>query len=139
VIGRKDLIGDARYDTTKARTEREAEVNALVSGWAENLDKHEAMRLLGDAGIPAGAVLDTKELAEDRTLHQRGILQTMDHSSVRGFRMPAWPVRHNGAPPPVQASPLLGQHSSEVLHSWLGLSQRDIEGLAQDKIITLRR
>ena len=69
------------------------------------------------------------------TFHERGILQTMDHPTVKGYVMPAWPVRHNGAPIAVKPSPPSAQHSAEVLESWLGLGARDIDGLAQDKII----
>jgi crotonobetainyl-CoA:carnitine CoA-transferase CaiB-like acyl-CoA transferase len=53
--------------------------------------------------------------------------------------MPTWPVRHDGTPVAVQAAPMLAQHSSEVLESWLGLSRRELEGLAADKIITQRK
>jgi formyl-CoA transferase len=139
VVGREDLIGDPRYESPAARTEREAEVNAIVSEWTKKYDKHEAMRLIGTAGIPAGAVLDTKELAEDRTFYDRGILQIVDHPLVKGYQMPTWPVRHNGAPPPVKAAPLLGEHSAQVLASWLGLSERDIDGLAQERVIAKRQ
>jgi len=52
--------------------------------------------------------------------------------------MPAWPVRHNGAPPTVEPSPLLGEHTTEVLGSWLGLDKRAIEGLVQEKVIAKR-
>ena len=96
------------------------------------------MQLLGAAGIPAGAVLDTKELAEDATFTQRGILQTVEHTDGREFRMPAWPVRHNGATAAVKPAPALGQHTGEVLEAWLGLSARDIAGLEQDKVIQQR-
>ena len=139
VVGREDLIGDKRYGTPADRAEREEEVNAIVSAWTSKHDKHEAMQIIGAAGIPAGAVLDTKELAEDRTFHDRGILQTMDHPQVEGYVMPTWPVRHDGTPVAVRAAPMLGQHSTEVLESWLGLSRREIEGLAADKIITQRK
>jgi crotonobetainyl-CoA:carnitine CoA-transferase CaiB-like acyl-CoA transferase len=138
VLGREDLIGDARYESPAARTEREAEVNEIVAAWTVKHDKHEAMRIIGAAGIPAGAVLDTKELAEDKSFHERGILQVVDHPVVKGYVVPTWPVRHNGAPVAVKASPMLGQHSAEVLESWLGLSKRDVEGLTADKIITRR-
>ena len=97
------------------------------------------MRLIGSAGIPAGAVLDTKELADDQTFYDRGVLQIMDHPIVKGYAMPTWPVRHDGAPPTVKASPLLGEHSGQVLESWLGMSEREIEGLAQEKVITRRK
>jgi formyl-CoA transferase len=138
VIGREDLIGDPNYESQAARLEHEDAINVLVSQWTKQHDKHEAMRLLGGAGIPAGAVLDTKELIEDQSLSDRGILQVMDHPVVEGYRMPAWPVRHDGAPPTVAASPLLGEHSCEVLQSWLGLSERELEGLVGERVIGRR-
>src|SRR5262245_11808247 len=138
VIGRDDLIDDPRYASAAARLEHEAGINALVSDWTKQHDKREAMRLLGGAGIPAGAVLDTKELIEDETMHERGILQVMDHPVVKGYRMPAWPVRHDGAPPPVKAAPLLGEHSQEVLKSWLGLGDAEVEGLVAERVINAR-
>jgi len=138
VIGRSDLIGDARYASPAARLEHEAYINSLVSDWTKQHDKHEAMRLLGGAGIPAGAVLDTKELIEDPSLAERGILQVMDHPVVKGYRMPAWPVRHDGAAPALEASPLLGQHSQEVLKSWLELSEAEVEALIAERVINAR-
>jgi len=138
VIGREDLVGDPRFETSQARNDRPKEVDDLVANWTRKYDKHEAMHLLGSAGIPAGAVLDTKELADDRTFYERGVLQVMDHPDRKNYAVPAWPVRHNGAPPAIKAAPLLGEHSTQVLASWLGLSERDIEVLVQQKAISRR-
>ena len=138
VLGHEELIDDPRFASPEARGAHEAEVNGLVSAWTGQHDKHEAMRRLGAGGIPAGAVLDTKELAEEPTFHDRGILQTMEHPTVQGYCMPAWPVRHDGAPPPVKAAPLLGEHTAEVLASWLGLGAGEIEGLVRDKVVRQR-
>ena len=63
VIGREDLLDDPRFASREARGEHEAEIDAMVSEWTRRHDKHEAMRLVGAAGVPAGAVLDTGELA----------------------------------------------------------------------------
>ena len=136
VLGREDLLADPRYATPQTRTEREAEIVALVSAWSKKHDKHTAMRMLGSAGIPAGAVLDSKELYEDQNFYERGILQTMQHPSISDYAIPAWPVRHDGAPPAVSSSPMLGEHSAEVLKSWLGMSDGEVEGLAQEKVIS---
>ncbi|HEX6609884.1 MAG TPA: CoA transferase, partial [Hyphomicrobiaceae bacterium] len=59
VMGREDLKGDARYETQTARTERPQEVDAIISAWTRNHTKEEAMKVLGAAGVPAGAVFDT--------------------------------------------------------------------------------
>jgi crotonobetainyl-CoA:carnitine CoA-transferase CaiB-like acyl-CoA transferase len=134
VLGREDLIGNQDYDTPKARGERIAEINAMVTDWTRRRDKHEAMRIIGGAGVPAGAVLDTMELMNEPSFAERGILQVMDHPSGP-FKMPSWPVRFDGRPPKLEPAPLLGQHSAQVFRDWLGMSAGDVDGLAKEGVI----
>src|SRR5487761_1640157 len=134
LLGREDLIGDPRYETAQARGERMDQVNAMVAEWTRERDTHEAMRLIGGAGVPDGAVLDTMELMNEPSFERRGILQTMQHPSGP-FKMPSWPVRFDGTPPKLEPAPLLGQHSAEVLGEWLGMSQGDVEALNKDGTI----
>jgi len=134
VLGREDLIGNPSYDTPKARGERIAEVNEMVTDWTKRRDKHEAMRIIGAAGVPAGAVLDTMELMNEPSFAERGILQTMDHPTGP-FKMPSWPVRFDGAPPRLAPAPLLGQHSADVFGEWLGMSAGDLETLRKEGVI----
>jgi formyl-CoA transferase len=135
VIGRTELKGDERYETGGARAEREAEVDEMIASWTRKHDKHECMRVIGAAGIPAGAVMDTKELVEDKSFHERAILPLIPHPVVKDHRVPAWPVRHNGAPPPVLTSPLLGEHTQDVLSNWLGMKASDIDMLKKESVI----
>src|SRR5216684_501638 len=135
VIGRKDLIGDARFDTAAARLKHEPEVDAMIAAWTRQHDKREAMRVLGGAGVPAGAIFDTMELTEEADFERRGIMQTMEHPIAGPFKMPGWPVRFGGRPPHLEPSPLLGQHTSEVLGEWLGLDADQIDQLGKDSII----
>jgi len=135
VIGREDLIGDARYDTMQARGQRAAEVDELVAGWTRQHSKEECMRIIGEAGVPAGAVFDTVELMNEPTFDERGIMQTIQHPTTGKVKMPAWPVRFDGVTARVKPSPLLGQHSAEVLGSWLGMGGREIDALRQEGII----
>jgi formyl-CoA transferase len=134
-IGREDLLGDARYDTGPARGERAAEVDELIATWTRTHTKEEAMKIIGAAGVPAGAVFDTLELMNDPSLAERGIMQTIEHPTTGKVKMPAWPVRFDGTPPRVKPSPLLGQHSAEVLSGWLAMSQPEIEALRQEGIV----
>ncbi|HYZ21906.1 MAG TPA: CoA transferase [Rhodopila sp.] len=135
VIGREDLIGDPRYDTPAARSERRQDVNDMVAAWTRQHTKHEAMEIIGAAGIPAGAVLDTMELTNDPTFEQRGIMQTIQHPMAGPFKMVAWPVRFSGHPPPVKPAPLLGANNEDVLTNWLGLQADQIGGLRGEKVI----
>src|SRR6202790_4602176 len=120
LIGREDLIGDRRYLTPADRVAREPEVDAVITAWTQQRTKHEAMRLVGDAGIPAGAVLDTMELQSDESFERRGIMQTMNHPVHRPFKMPGWPVRVDGKPSTLKPSPVLGKHPEPELADWLG-------------------
>jgi len=57
--------------------QREAEVDAIVTGWTKERTKQEAMAQLSAVGVPAGAVLDTQELIDEPSFYERGILQQM--------------------------------------------------------------
>jgi crotonobetainyl-CoA:carnitine CoA-transferase CaiB-like acyl-CoA transferase len=135
VVGRKDLIGDPRFETGVARQDREPEVDEMIAAWARQHDKREAMRLLGAAGVPAGAIFDTLELTNEADFERRGIMQTMDHPTAGPFKMPGWPVRFGGRTPELKPAPLLGQHTGEVLGEWLGLQGSDVDQLNKDGIV----
>ena len=76
----------ALRDAAGAHRARGGDRTRSSPAWTKQHDKHEAMRLLGGAGIPAGAVLDTKELAEDPTFDERGILQIDGAPHGQGLR-----------------------------------------------------
>jgi len=135
LIGREELIGDERFETPEARSRHEEQIDEMVAQWTRAHTKQEAMELIGGAGIPAGAVLDTKELHEDPDFEDRGIIQTMQHPQSGAFRMPGWPVLHDGATPRLTPSPLLGEHNEQVLVSWLGLDDATLAELRETKVI----
>jgi formyl-CoA transferase len=136
VMGREDLVGDPRYATPDARTQHRADVDAIVTAWTRTLDKHEAMRLVSLATVPAGAVLDTAELAADRTFEERGIRQTMKHPTAGEYVMSGWPVRFGGATPALEPAPLLGEHGTQVLGEWLAMDADRIAALRKAAVIT---
>lgn len=91
-MGREELIDDPRFATGATRFVREAEVDAIITEWARQHTKEEAMELVSGVGVPAGAVFDTMELQKNPTFEERGIMQVMERPNGK-FKMPAWPVR----------------------------------------------
>jgi crotonobetainyl-CoA:carnitine CoA-transferase CaiB-like acyl-CoA transferase len=75
------------------------------------------------------------ELTNEKSFEQRGIMQVMEHPSYKPYKMPAWPVRVDGKPPRVKASPILGQHTDDVLTNWLGLSEAEVKSLHGDGVV----
>jgi formyl-CoA transferase len=93
------------------------------------------MKLIGAAGVPAGAVFDTLELMNDPSLAERDIIQTIEHPKTGKMKIPAWPVRFDGQPPRVKPSPMLGEHVDNVLSSWLGMDAKHIAALREEGIV----
>ena len=79
-------------------------------------------------------VFDTVELQNDPSFEARGIMQVMEHPNGP-FKMPAWPVRVDGKPPRIKPSPLLGQHSADVLKEWLGIGGDQIATLKSEGVL----
>ena len=107
----------------------------MIAAWTKGRSKHDAMKAVGEAGIPAGAVLDTMELQNDVTFEQRGIMQTMVHPVHKPFKMPGWPVRVDGKPSRIKTSPVLGGNTAEVLNEWLGLNAATVEELRSEGVV----
>jgi formyl-CoA transferase len=135
ILGRDELKDDPRYATPQLRVQMLDEINAAIEAWTLRHTKHEAMRILGDAGVPCGAVFDTGELMRDPGMRAREIFVEVDHP-VRGkVTIPGWPVKMSHSHVPVTASPLLGAHNGEVYGQWLGLSRSDLDTLKKDGVV----
>ncbi|HET9902167.1 MAG TPA: CoA transferase [Xanthobacteraceae bacterium] len=135
VIGRDDLADQPRFASPQSRVKCVDEINRLIAAWTIKHTKHEAMRILGEAGVPCGAVLDTMELWSDPSLRARGIFATVHHP-VRGeFVMPGWPVKMSDSQVAVSSAPLLGADNAAVYGEWLGLSQGELDKLKAEQII----
>jgi formyl-CoA transferase len=133
-IGRADLIGDARYDTAEARWTHKADVDALVEAWTSERPKHEVMKILGEAGVPCGAVLDTGEVMNDPHLRARDMIVEVEHP-VRGKYVTVGnPIKLSASPTTIGPSPLLGEHRHQILTE-LGYSDADIAALAKEGAI----
>jgi formyl-CoA transferase len=135
VIGREDLLNEPRFATPASRAAHVEAIDAVIAPWMARRTKLEAMEALGRAGVPAGAVMDTRELSEDPHLRARGIFVTVQHPARGAFTMPGWPVKMSASQVPVTAAPLLGANNAEVYADWLGLDEHELATLRNDGVI----
>jgi formyl-CoA transferase len=134
-IGREDLLTDPRSKDGKARWENRDWLNEIVREWTRARTKHEVMAILGKAGVPCGATLDTGEILEDPHLNERGQIHTIDHATRGRFRLPGCPVHLSDSPAPTSAPPLAGEHTDELLGEVLGLSKDDVAALRERNVV----
>jgi formyl-CoA transferase len=134
-MGRPSLADDERFRDARSRARNVEALTALIGEWTGNHTKHEVMKILGEAGVPCGKVLDSVELLNDPHLKERGMIVTVNHP-VRGeFTMPGCPVRLEDSPVEVKAAPLLGQHNGEVYGELLGMTAGELERLKADGVV----
>lgn len=127
LMGLDDMVGDPRFASPESRYMHREIIDAAIRQWTRQHDKHTVMRMLGDAGVPAGAVLDTLELSQDPHLRERGVFVTVDHP-VRGtFTMPGWPVHMTDSRVEVTAAPLLGADTRDIYTRVLGVSDATVD------------
>jgi formyl-CoA transferase len=138
-IGREDLLGDPRCVDAQTRYQHRDELNAIACAWTRRHTKHEVMHILGAAGVPCGAVLDTGDILDDPHLNARGAIVTIDHPTRGRYRMPGCPVRLSASEAVTTPAPLLGQHTAEVLAEVLGLSAAEVAALEARQVVRCYR
>jgi crotonobetainyl-CoA:carnitine CoA-transferase CaiB-like acyl-CoA transferase len=135
-MGREDLIGDARYATHEKRVALNDEVDAIVSAWTSTLGRFDVFRIASRYRIPCAPVRNVQEVMEDPHMHERGMLEWIDHPELGRIVVPTTPIRIHGTDRvPTVPSPLIGEHNAEIYGGWLGLSAAEIDGLRRDGVI----
>src|SRR5262245_40409933 len=134
-IDREDLVRDPRMADGSIRAKNREAVDAAITDWTSKRTKYEAMKIIAEAGVPCGAVLNTHELLRDPDLHARGMMQKIEHP-VRGeVTVSAWPLRMSDTKVPLKCASILGADCEAIYGEWLGCSADEVKGMRQAKVI----
>ena len=126
VIGKEEWITDPDYATPVARLPRLMQIFGTVEDWTKTLTKFEVMDILNKYDIPCGPILSMKEIAEDKSLYETGTLVEVEHPTRGSYLTVGNPIKLSDSPTEVTRSPLLGEHTDEILRDVLGFSEREI-------------
>ena len=127
-IGKPEWKTDPAYTTARARQPHIVEIFETIEAWLADKTKFEAVDILRKHDIPCAPVLSMKELSEDPSLRASGTIAEVDHK-VRGkYLTVGSPIKFSDMDVEITGSPLLGEHTEEVL-SELGYSKDRIEQL----------
>jgi len=119
----------ADYAKPPARLPRLNEIFARIEQWTMTKTKFEAMDILNEYDIPCGPILSMKELAEDQSLFATGTMVEVDHPTRGKYLSVGNPIKLSASPSEVERSPLLGEHTDEVLRDVLGYSDQEIAAI----------
>ncbi len=126
VIGREDWLEDPEWNTPEARLPKLDEMFAEIEKWTMTMDKFEVMGVLNPLNVPCGPILSMKELAEDPSLRATGTVVEVDHPERGKYLTVGNPIKLSDSPSDVDRSPLLGEHTDEILSQVLGMSTEEI-------------
>jgi CoA:oxalate CoA-transferase len=134
--GRDDLLEDPRFRTMHDRARHLDEVTEIVTAWTSQMTKQQAAEQARQFRIPCSPVRDVSEVMHDPHMHDRGMLEWVDHPDLGRVVLPTSPIRlHDTGVAPATPSPHLGQHNDEVYGGWLGLSADEIAALRAEGVI----
>jgi len=134
-IGLPELVVDPRFETEEARAKHGDELWDIIADWTRQRTKYEVMETLGAADVPCGAVLDSGDIFKDRHLRARGGVRTMHHPERGDWDFPGPYVRLSSSSVELKPSPLLGEHSEEILAEKLGIDADAVRCLRESGVV----
>jgi len=127
VIGRPEWKDAEGYATPPERLDKLNEIFEAVEAWTMTKTKFEVMDICNPLNIPVGPILSMKEIAEDEGLRKTGTVVEVDHPERGAYLSVGCPIKLSDSPVEVTRSPLLGEHTAEILADVLGYSGDDYD------------
>ncbi|MAN81354.1 MAG: formyl-CoA transferase [Rhodospirillaceae bacterium] len=126
VIGKPEWKTDEDFATPKARLPRLNQIFGAIEDWTMTKTKFEVMEICNPLDIPVGPILSMKEIAEEPSLRDTGTVVEVDHPERGAYLTVGNPIKLSDCPADVKRSPLLGEHTDEILAE-IGLNPDEIE------------
>lgn len=127
-----DLIGepgwkiDPEYATPRARLPKLKDIFRRIEDWTMTMTKFEVMKLCNEVDIPVGPILSMKEIAEEPSLRKTGTVVEVDHPTRGKYLTVGNPIKLSDSITEVERSPLLGEHTDEILTKVLGFKPSEV-------------
>ena len=135
-MGREELADDPRFATNADRVAHMDETDAAVTEGTRTLGKMEVFARCKAGRVPAAPVRTAPAVMHDPHMHERGMLEEVEHPELGTITVPTTPLRLHGLPKaPMLPSPKVGEHNAEIFGGWLGLSADEIAALKTDGAI----
>ena len=133
-IGHEDWLEDPEWSTPEARLPKLDKVFEEIEKWTKTKTKFEVMDILNPLNVPCGPILSMKELAGEPSLRATGTIVEVDHPERGKYLTVGNPIKFSDSPTDVQRSPLLGEHTDEVLTE-IGLSGAEIAAAKEENAV----
>lgn len=136
VIGQPELVDDPRFGDGSSRRSHLDALNERIDVWLADLTREEALLALRGGGVPCATVNDVPDLFDCPHVAARKMLMTLDDPVWGSIQVAGNPIKMSDVPEPeVKLPPRLGEHSTDVLQEWLGMTDGEIGQLRDQHVI----
>jgi formyl-CoA transferase len=136
LIGKPEWKTDPDYAKPSARLPRLRHIFSTIEQWTMTKTKFEVMDICNKVDIPVGPILSMKEIAEEQSLRATGTVVEVDHPTRGKYLTVGNPVKMSDSITEVKRSPLLGEHTEEILSRVLGYNAKEIEEIKASGALT---
>ena len=136
LIGKPEWKTDPDYATPPARLPRLKAIFNTIEEWTMTMTKFEVMEKCNAVDIPVGPILSMKEIAEEQSLRDTGTVVEVDHPGRGKYLTVGNPVKFSDSITEVKRSPLLGEHTEEILTKVCGYSAKELAEIKTSGAIT---
>ena len=121
-----DLAADPKFATIGERRKNQAEVWEIIGEFALKYTKREFMAILNPLNVPCGPIMSTEDIANDEHVRGREMYVELDHPQRGKWFNVGMPIKLSASPAKIERSPLLGEHTEEILKQVLGYSDEQV-------------
>jgi len=134
--GLQDLLTDPKFCCNSERIKRIDDVEKFVSDWTAQYTSDEVLTMMAEAEVPCARIDNLKEVFNNVQLNAREQIVRMTSRHYEDLPMHGIPIKLSDTPGGVRhSSPVVGEHTSEILKEWIGCTQEDIDSLIEHKIV----
>jgi len=136
VLDLRQLIEDKRFETNPLRNNNYEELRPLLSKALVTKTTKEWQEILDHVGVPNGPINTIDKVLEDPQVLSREMVVEMDHPRAGKLKMAGIPIKLSETPGTLETpSPLLGEHTGEILKEFFDFTEEEIKNLYKDGIV----
>lgn len=128
-IGGEALLQDERFATIQNRRRNQTELWRLLTEFAQQYTKRELMAVLNEIDVPCGPIMSTADLVADEHVRLREMVVEVDHPKRGPWLNVGMPIKLSDSQVAIERSPLLGEHTDNILQTVLGYDDARIAQL----------
>ena len=128
-VGGERLAADIRFATIGQRRKNQQEMWRILNAFASQYTKREMMAILNELDVPCGPIMSTADLVNDGHVKGREMIVELDHPKRGKWLNVGMPIKLSDSKVEIERSPLLGEHTDEILREVLGFGDDDVESL----------